>query len=81
MKYQYKLIKENERSKQNELYKPVKTKIVNNPIQSSTVSVNNNDYIKTYNELKNENQPKNTTNQNNYDNILIGLKDLGIIKY
>jgi hypothetical protein len=69
--------KETERNKQNELYKPIKTKVVNNSIQGST---NNNECIKTYNELKNNSQLKPSINRNNYDNILGGLKDLGIIK-
>lgn len=73
------LQKENERIKQNELYKPIKTKVVNNSIQNSNKE-DNNEYIKTYNELKTNSQPKHTINQNNYDNILVGLKDLGIIK-
>lgn len=82
------LEKENERTYQDETFKPIKTKVINNiiqpsnnMIQNSSNQLRNNDYIKTYNELKNETQPKITTNQNNYDNILIGLKDLGIIKY
>lgn len=79
--------KENERKDQNELYKPMKTKIVNNNIQNSDNIVstdkisqdNNNNYIKTYNELKNgKQQIKNNIMDNNYDNILSGLKDLGI---
>lgn len=79
--------KENERKDQNELYKPMKTKIVNNNIQNSDNIVstdkisqdNNNNYIKTYNELKNgKQQIKNNIIDNNYDNILSGLKDLGI---
>ena len=75
------LVKENERLQQNESFKPVKTKVINNNvIQNSNDQPINNDYIKTYNELKNDKQPKTINNQNNYDNILDGLKDLGIIK-
>ncbi len=81
--------KEIERSEQDEKCKPIQTKIVNNTISNTTNIVkdnstkntnNNNDYIKTYNELKHVNQPKKDTNQNNFNNILDGLKDLGIIK-
>jgi hypothetical protein len=71
------LKKENERIQQNDLFKPVKTKVINNSIENTNIT-STNDYIKTYNELKSEphtNKPK----QNNYDNILNGLKDLGII--
>ncbi len=81
--------KEFERAEQNEIYKPIKTKIVNNIIQDSNNlvkddsfkndSFKNNDYIKTYNELKHIIPPTNI-NQNNYNNILGDLKDLGIIK-
>ena len=80
--------KENERKEQNEIYKPVKTKIVNNTIQNSVDNISTekvlqhdyrNDYIKTYNELKNSKQQvKNIIVDKDYDNILSGLKDLGI---
>jgi hypothetical protein len=75
------LKKENERNQQDEILKPVKTKVVNKPIENINVISNNtnNDYIKTYNELKNEN-PSKLPKQNNYDNILDSLKELGIIK-
>ena len=72
------LKKENERNQQNDLFKPVKTKVINNSVENTNL-VSNNDYIKTYNELKNE-PTSNIPKQNNYDNILNGLKDLGIIK-
>ena len=78
------LNKETERLQQNELYKPIKTKIISNnsnSVNNTTDIVNNNcENIKTYNELKQNLQTNNKFNQNNYDNILIGLKDLGIIK-
>jgi len=78
------LNKETERLQQNELYKPIKTKIISNnsnSVNNTTDIVNNNcENIKTYNELKQNLQTNNNFNQNNYDNILIGLKDLGIIK-
>ena len=74
------LKKENERTQQNDTFKPIKTKVINNITQPSNITQHsNNDYIKTYNELKNETTPKNTVTHN-YDNILVGLKDLGIIK-
>jgi len=75
------LKKENERNQQDEILKPVKTKVVNKPIENINVISNNtnNDYIKTYNELKNE-APAKINKQNNYDNILGSLKELGIIK-
>jgi len=49
---------------------------------NNTNSNNNCEYIKTYNELKHGIiiNNKSNSNQNNYDNILLGLKDLGIIK-
>jgi len=76
--------KENERLNQDNQYKPVQTKVVNNNpiIQSNKVNTNQN-YIETYEELKRGSQNK--YNQqipkgNNFDNLLEGLKDLGIIK-
>jgi hypothetical protein len=69
------LKKEDERKQQNQTFTPVKTKIVNNSIDTST----NNDYIRTYDELKNE-LPQNLIKENNYNNILDSLKELGIIK-
>lgn len=91
------LEKENERKEQNELYKPLKTKIVNNTsnnldilptekiLQNNNVSNEaitieiKNDYIKTYHELKNGKQIKDNFDTKDYDNLLSGLKDLGII--
>jgi hypothetical protein len=86
-----------ERVNQDDLYKPVKTKVVNNiPIQQQTnevkettkaQNVNRTNYIETFEDMKKgsygtnkssgQNQPQ---NRNNYNNILDGLKDLGIIK-
>lgn len=78
------LEKENERKQQNDLFKPIKTKIINNNLENSNKlpkDNSNNDYLKTYDELKNGTQINNNViNQNNYDNILVGLKELGIIK-
>lgn len=86
-----------DRVNQDNLYKPVKTKVVNNiPIQQQTnevkettkaQNVNRTNYIETFEDMKKgsygtnkssgQNQPQ---NRNNYNNILDGLKDLGIIK-
>ena len=65
--------KENERCKQDELYKPVNNKVTNQPINNN---INNN----TFNDLKNTQkiEKKNIINTNN--NILNNLKSLGIIK-
>jgi glutamate mutase epsilon subunit len=77
------LEKENERQLQNSLFKPIKTKVISNNIDNSNkicLDNSNNDYLKTYNELKNGTQLINNIKVNNYDNILTGLKELGIIK-
>ncbi len=64
--------KENERLKQDEIYKPIKNKIVNKPIEN-----NNYENINTFSDLK-KNMIQKTENKNN--NILNNLKSLGIIK-
>jgi hypothetical protein len=84
-----------ERVNQDNIYKPVKTKVINNvPVQQQTneikettkaPNINRTNYIETFEDMKRgsygmnksseQNQPK-----NNYNNILDGLKDLGIIK-
>lgn len=75
-----------ERNNQDTQYKPVKTKVVNNiPIEQKPKQQNNNtNYIETHEDMK-----KGSTNiknnipalqTNKYNNILDGLKDLGIIK-
>lgn len=83
--------KEVERLSQDQQYKPVKTKVINgnkttndfnNEIQETTPNKN---YIETYEEMKRgslnkQNTQVNNNQKNNYDNILVGLKDLGIIK-
>ena len=89
--------KSTERVNQDNLYKPVKTKVVNNiPVQQQTnevkeitkaQNVNRTNYIETFEDMKRsshginkssgQNQPQ---HKNNYNNILDGLKDLGIIK-
>ena len=73
-------LKENERLEQNELCKPIKTKIINNTlIENQNLNKNvKNDYIKTYNELKNGDIIQKKSDYN-YNNILSDLKDLGII--
>jgi hypothetical protein len=76
--------KEKERLNQDNQYKPVQTKVINNNpvIQSNKVNSTQN-YIETYEELKRGSQNKSNQIDNkgkNYDNILEGLKDLGIIK-
>jgi hypothetical protein len=76
--------KEKERNNQDNQYKPVQTKVINNnpAIQSNKISTQN--YIETYEELKRGSQNKSNQQSDNkvknYDNILEGLKDLGIIK-
>lgn len=83
--------KELDRQNQDNTYKPVKTKVVNNavtpvvppvvPLVDSNVDKKN--YIEIFEDLKRGsiNSHSKVTKQNkNYDNILVGLKDLGIIK-
>ena len=95
--------KEEERKNQDNIYKPVKTKVINGSTmsvsdfpndvtdnQTNRISKMQNEsrtnYIETYEEMKrgslNGKQSQQTTNiqKNNYDNILVGLKGLGIIK-
>lgn len=72
--------KENERNMQDNTYKPIKTKIVNE-MPDRTEQVVRTNYIETFEDLK-----RGSTNiikpviDKNYDNILVGLKELGIIK-
>ena len=86
--------KENERVSQDIQYKPVKTKVINNNPQMSSGQNQDNyqqqsrtNYIETYEELKRGSanvkiEQAKSVNQNKekYNNILDGLKDLGIIK-
>jgi hypothetical protein len=67
--------KENERLKQDEIYKPVKNKVTNQPVQN----YNNNEFISqnTFNDLK-KNTIQKVENKNN--DILNNLKSLGILK-
>ena len=81
--------KEEERVNQDANFKPVKTKVINENIPSKNTNIKvpqlNNNYISTYNELKNgptkgvlNRQPdKINDNQNK---IIQGLKELGIFK-
>ena len=79
------LKKEQERLEQNQILKPIKTKVIANsiPIQptiNNTEQPDRTNYIKTFEDLKHgSNNNKNITPKK-YDNILDGLKDLGIIK-
>jgi hypothetical protein len=63
--------KENERIKQDEIYKPVKNKVTNQPIKQEYISQN------TFIDLKKNNIQK-VENKNN--DILNNLKSLGILK-
>jgi hypothetical protein len=96
------LLKETERNNQDNIYKPTKTKVINNNLSNNNLSNNNlsnnnlsnnkvilneppirSNYIETFEDLKKgayNKQSKNISNSNNYNNILDGLKDLGIIK-
>lgn len=77
--------KESERIIQDEQYKPIKTKIVNNTIQESqpvkeqvqNVQFN---YIQTFEDLKYGPRTNTTKNPSNYNNMIDDLKDLGILK-
>jgi len=78
--------KENERKIQDDLFKPIKTKVINNESNNLISQIQNNkNYIETHQELKKGSTNKTNTNLNsnsnsNYNNIIEGLKDLGIIK-
>lgn len=72
-----------ERNNQDTEYKPVKTKIINNSPQIATAAPQNNNrssYISTFEDMKkNSNISKTTENPKSYENIMAGLKELGII--
>jgi len=71
--------KEIERQNQDQQYKPLKTKVINN---ETIQQVSQSNYIDTYEDMKNGSIKYKQTQpiQTKYDNILEGLKDLGIIK-
>jgi hypothetical protein len=83
-----------ERLNQDTIYKPIKTKVINNvPVQQTNEvkevqkaqPVNRTNYLETHEDMKrgvfnNKANTQQPTNKNNYNNILDGLKDLGIIK-
>jgi hypothetical protein len=71
-------MKENERKQQIEQIKPIQTKILNN--NQLVNGVGNNNYIETFTDMKSNSINTNQEKNNNYNNILDGLKDLGIIK-
>lgn len=79
------LEKEKERQIQDNTYKPIKTKVINNIViqsqqQTDTLPQKNHNYIESHEELKRGGVIKSKPVINDYDNILGGLKDLGIIK-
>jgi hypothetical protein len=69
-------IKEAERLNQDTEYKPVKTKIISNEKMQSE---NRSNYIETFEDMK-RGGVKQKQPDKNYNNILDGLKDLGILK-
>lgn len=74
--------KNTERINEDNIYKPIKTKIINNPDPNPNPKLN---YIETFEDMKNGSSKNNKTLQpqisnDKYDNILDGLKDLGIFK-
>jgi hypothetical protein len=80
--------KANERKNQDNIFKPIKTKVTNEPRNEvktepkKSVNINRTNYIETFEDMKRGssqvNKPYNQAN--NYNNIFDGLKDLGIIK-
>ena len=79
------LEKESERICQDQTYKPIKTKIISNAVapqpNSTNTSTNFSRKVKdtTHEDLKNNAIPTQNNQKQNYNNILDGLKDLGII--
>ena len=67
--------KELERQNQDTQFKPLQTKIT-----PTTQQTNKTNYIETYEELKKHSSNNNNQSKEKYNNILEGLKDLGIIK-
>lgn len=79
------LKKEEERLNQDNQFKPVTTKIINNntnneiQLQPTITKENKINYISTYNELKNGTAKKQDNTSPNQQKLIQGLKDLGII--
>ena len=67
--------KELERQNQDTQFKPLQTKLT-----PTTQQTNKTNYIETYEELKKGSSNNNNQSKEKYNNILEGLKDLGIIK-
>jgi hypothetical protein len=67
--------KELERQNQDTQFKPLQTKIT-----PTTQQTNKTNYIETYEELKKNSSDNNKQSKEKFNNILEGLKDLGIIK-
>ena len=68
--------KESESQNQDIQFKPLQTKITTSVANSSQKG----NYIETYEELKKSSTNNNKQSKEKYNNILDGLKDLGIIK-
>jgi hypothetical protein len=66
--------KELERQNQDTQFKPLQTKVL------PTTTTQQTNYIETYEELKKNSSNNNKQSKEKYNNILEGLKDLGIIK-
>lgn len=73
-----------ERNNQDNEYKPVKTKIINNnPLiaSDSTPSNTHTTYVSTFEDMKkSSNISRHVEKTKSYDNIMIGLKELGILQ-
>ena len=70
--------KERERQQQNELYKPVKTKIITKGLEENKYNIKNN-YLETYEQMKSNSIPL-QVNNNNLNDIMQSMKELGILK-
>ena len=78
--------KAEERNTQDTEFKPIKTKVINNmsveqPVQKDRVFMPKSETTNSnFNEMRQAANNKRPMNNGNYNNILDGLKDLGIIK-